>query len=81
MLLFSQGSSRRGRFRQHTWYEDRFWDVIRLALYREAWPELRQRAQLVFDVAEDAAELLAEQEALRQAQGDAQGDGASEAQG
>ena len=52
-----------GRFSQHTWYDDRYWDMVRLALYRDKWPELRDRARLVLGLGEEAAELLARQQA------------------
>lgn len=30
-----------GRLRSHTWYHDRYWDIIRFALYQEAWTSLQ----------------------------------------
>jgi len=60
-ILESGGFAEEGRFRQHVWYEDRYWDVIRFALYRDGWAEGRKRVRLLLDVGEDAAQLLAEQ--------------------
>lgn len=73
--LMAGGFVEEGRFRQHTWYNDRYWDVIRLAMYRERWLEVRDRARLLLGVSEAAADLVAEQQALRQTQGGAQRDG------
>jgi RimJ/RimL family protein N-acetyltransferase len=51
-----------GRFKSHVWYGDRFWDVVRLALYREAWPEFRDVAERVLQVEDEAAEVVARRE-------------------
>lgn len=48
-----------GRLRAHTWYHDRYWDQIRLALYREAWPDLRDLALLVLHAGQDVDEQTA----------------------
>ena len=52
-----------GRFREHTRRDGRYWDVVRLAVYREAWPDLRERIWFLLQVGAEAAELLAEQRA------------------
>lgn len=54
--------SEEGRFREHTWYDDRYWDVVRFALYRDTWVELRERIHFMLGVGAEAADLLAEQE-------------------
>jgi len=54
-----------GRFREHTRFNGRYWDVVRLAVYREAWPELRERIWFILQVGTETSELLAEQRARR----------------
>lgn len=41
-----------GRFREHTWHEGRYWDMVRLTLNREAWPALRERASRILGAVE-----------------------------
>ena len=55
-----------GRFRQHTYYDGRYWDVTRLALYRDSWDELRELAMRVLVVGEDVAEVFAGREKVSQ---------------
>ena len=52
-----------GRFREHTFFDGRYWDVVRLAVYREAWPELRERIWFLLQVGGETAEVLADQRA------------------
>ena len=37
-----------GRFKDHVYHEGRYWDMVRLALYREDWPKLKERANRIF---------------------------------
>jgi len=37
------GFIKEGCFKQHHWFGDRYWDMYRLALYRDAFPALRKR--------------------------------------
>ncbi len=52
-----------GRFRQHVWHDGQYWDMIRFALYRDAWPEVRERTSAILDIGMEAGQLLAEQAA------------------
>jgi hypothetical protein len=67
--LMAGGFVEEGRFREHTWHDDRYWDVIRLAMYREKWNEVRDRARLLLGVQEQAADMLEEQQARRDGAG------------
>lgn len=58
--LRSGGFVEEGRFKQHTWFGDRYWDVIRLAMYREDWYRFRERTHFLLGVAEEASEILEE---------------------
>lgn len=60
--MFEGGLSEEGRFREHTWYEGRYWDSIRLALFLERWPELRERIRVTLQVGAEAAELVTEKQ-------------------
>jgi RimJ/RimL family protein N-acetyltransferase len=51
-----------GRFREHIWYGDRYWDVIRLAIHRDGWPELRDLADRVLRVGVEIGDLVAEKQ-------------------
>jgi RimJ/RimL family protein N-acetyltransferase len=66
--LLSGGFVEEGRFRQHIWFRDRYWDVIRLAMYRDGWYKFRERTHFLLGVAEETAELMEEQ-AEREAAG------------
>lgn len=48
-----------GRLRQHTWYRDRYWDMVVLALYREAWDVRNSRWNQLLGIREDAEQLVA----------------------
>lgn len=37
------GGIEEGCFKQHLWYHGRYWDVYRMALYRQRWHETRER--------------------------------------
>jgi RimJ/RimL family protein N-acetyltransferase len=65
--VIASAFSEEGRFRDHTFYDGRYWDAVRLALYRDAWPELRARIWLILEVGAEATGLLAEHEARAQA--------------
>jgi RimJ/RimL family protein N-acetyltransferase len=60
--LMAGGFVEEGCFKQHTWHDDRYWDVHRLAMYRERWYEVRDRARRLLGIQEEAAELLAERD-------------------
>ncbi len=48
--LFLSGLAKEGRQREHAWHKDRYWDLLRLALFREDWPDLRRKVALNLDV-------------------------------
>lgn len=50
-----------GRFREHVWFDGKYWDSILFAVYQEVWAERRDQVRFLLDVGEDAAELLQEQ--------------------
>lgn len=68
--LMAGGFVEEGRFEEHTWHDDRYWDVIRLAL---RWLEVRDRARLLLGVAEETAELMEEQAQREATAADADG--------
>jgi RimJ/RimL family protein N-acetyltransferase len=49
--LITGGFVEEGCFKEHAWFRDRFWDVFRLAMYRDAWNEFRDRTHLLIGVA------------------------------
>lgn len=61
--LTSGGFVEEGRLKHHTWFNDRYWDVIRLAMYREDWYRFRERTHFVLGIAQDAEEMIARQTA------------------
>lgn len=63
--LMAGGFVEEGRFREHTWHDDRYWDVIRLAMHREKWNEVRDRARFLLGVQEQAGEMLEAEQARR----------------
>ena len=42
-ILLRLGFVEEARLREHVWYRDRYWDHLRLALYREKWESQRSR--------------------------------------
>lgn len=52
-----------GRFRDHTRYDGRYWDMVRVALYRDAWNNIRDWANLVVHDERDGMELVADRQA------------------
>lgn len=64
--LMAGGFVEEGCFREHTWHDDRYWDVTRLAMYRERWMEVRARARRLLGVSEDASNAIAAQHDLAQ---------------
>jgi RimJ/RimL family protein N-acetyltransferase len=36
-------------FKRHRWYRDRYWDVYRVALYRETWDRVRNELAPLMD--------------------------------
>jgi RimJ/RimL family protein N-acetyltransferase len=38
-----------GRFAEHVWYQDRYWSLIRLALFREEWSKQKERIAMLID--------------------------------
>lgn len=63
--LISAGFVEEGRFREHTWFNDRYWDVIRLAMYRSDWYRFRERTHFLLGVAQDVEEVMEEQQGRR----------------
>ena len=48
-----------GRFGEHVWYEDRYWDLVRFAVYREGWAENQKQVLFRVSLGEEAAEAVA----------------------
>ena len=42
-LIQNAGFMLDGRLRHHVWYDDRYWDLLKFAFYREQFPQLRSR--------------------------------------
>gem|GEM_PF-1837663 len=57
-MLERGGFKEEGRAKEHTFFQDRFWDLINYALWREDWYQLRNRFRFLLDVENDARELL-----------------------
>jgi len=49
-----------GRFRSHTYHDNRYWDLIRVALYRESWDKIRDWAHSVVHDQRAGMELVRE---------------------
>jgi RimJ/RimL family protein N-acetyltransferase len=64
-IVETLGFREEGRQREHVFYIDRFWDMIRYSLTRERWNELRERFHRLLIIREEAEELLAERPAPR----------------
>ena len=47
-----------GRFGQHVWYEDRYWDLVRFAVYREGWTEDQKQVLFRVSLGEEAGEAV-----------------------
>lgn len=47
--LENGGFVQEGHFRQHVWYDGRYWDLYKYALYREWWPATRERGRRLRD--------------------------------
>lgn len=65
-LLRRIGFVEEGRRRHHTWYDDRYWDSLLLALYREEWDIRHARWEQLLRIREDVGQLAAVHEARRQ---------------
>jgi hypothetical protein len=53
-ILTKHGGFREeARLPQHIWYEDRYWAVIKLALYREDYYEGRERMHRIIGIQHD----------------------------
>ncbi len=49
-----------GRLKEHVFFAGQHWDLVKFALYRDAWEELKARfARLVF-VGQELSELLSD---------------------
>ena len=44
-------------FREHVWYDGRYVDISRFAIYRETWPETWSKAQLLLQVAQESQSM------------------------
>jgi RimJ/RimL family protein N-acetyltransferase len=52
--LAAAGFREEGRLHEHTWFRGSYWDLVRLALYRDEWlTEGRQRLATLVSVAEE----------------------------
>ena len=47
-----------GRFGEHVWYDDRYWDLVRFAVYRGPWPEDRKQVLFRVSLGEEAGEAV-----------------------
>lgn len=55
------GFKEEGRLREHMWFDDRYWDLIRYAIFRDEWiGEGRSRLALILNVGEEATQSLTE---------------------
>ncbi len=43
------GWKEEGRFREHIWYRDRYWALVRVALFREQWNQHREHVKFLVD--------------------------------
>lgn len=50
-VLLNAGFLREGVLKEHLWYDDRYWDMHQLALYRRDWELLKQRMDRLFETA------------------------------
>ena len=60
-LLIAGGFVEEGRFHEHAWFDGRYWDVVRLAVYQAGWGEGRKKVGFLLGVGREAAALLDEQ--------------------
>lgn len=72
-LLMTGGFVEEGRFREHSWFDGRYWDVVRLAVYRDGWTEGRRKVGFLLGVGQEAAALLEEQQGASEAGGEEDG--------
>lgn len=56
--LFGAGIVQEGRFGAHAWFDGRYWDVIRLAAYRDRWESERRMIPFLLGVGDEASRLL-----------------------
>ncbi len=56
------GFEEEGRQREHIFYADRFWDLIRYSISREQWREVRDRYWRIMLIQEDYEELMRSKE-------------------
>jgi RimJ/RimL family protein N-acetyltransferase len=56
--LLGAGMVEEGRFREHTWFNDQYWDVFRYAFYRDAWYRYRDRTNLILGVSAELSESV-----------------------
>ncbi len=52
-LLGKCGFREEGRFEEHVWWDDRYWPLVRLALFRQAWYEQQERLQQILNLQHD----------------------------
>jgi RimJ/RimL family protein N-acetyltransferase len=55
------GFREHGRLPEHTWYKDRYWDLVLFSLSREDWSEQAKRVRFLLAVEEEAEALLERQ--------------------
>ena len=46
--LLGAGFVEEGRFREHVWHGEQYWDMYRFAIYREAWQKFQARGTFSF---------------------------------
>ncbi len=52
-MLRRMGFKQEVRAKQHVWYDDRYWDLIRLGCFREDWDKFRPRAMRLVGLEQD----------------------------
>jgi RimJ/RimL family protein N-acetyltransferase len=48
-VLLNAGFVQEGMLKEHLWYENRYWNMHQLALYRDDWTKLRDRVSELFE--------------------------------
>ncbi len=61
-ILVNHGFREEARLPNHLWYEDRYWSVIKLALYREDYYEGRQRMDHILQAQHEVNSLIGRQD-------------------
>jgi RimJ/RimL family protein N-acetyltransferase len=56
-MIENAGFVQEAHFKEHVWYDDRYWDLYKYAFYRAHWPKMRQRLQRLFRRNETGEEI------------------------